>query len=154
MFYRQRRLVIDGKYSSDDGLSTTVKMAGSECACEDSLEAQKSKNPLGIQTWKLRRNNIKENALNKSQDTGVRRGEGRQRSIAIGSHSENPSAVRSDRSCTRFTIGKIQGEIPIERGPSDLNIDKKRTEQEDRSQTLDLSVGPDHRWIKENLHTF
>jgi hypothetical protein len=39
MFYRQRRLVIDGKYSSDDGLSTTVKMAGSECACEDSAEA-------------------------------------------------------------------------------------------------------------------
>jgi hypothetical protein len=28
--------------------STTVKMAGSECACEDSAEAQKSKNPLGI----------------------------------------------------------------------------------------------------------
>jgi hypothetical protein len=48
MFYRQRRLVIDGKYSSDDGLSTIVKMAGSECACEDSAEAQKSKNPLGI----------------------------------------------------------------------------------------------------------
>ena len=24
-FYRQRRLVIDGKYSSDAGLSTTVK---------------------------------------------------------------------------------------------------------------------------------
>jgi hypothetical protein len=38
MFYRQRRLVIDGKYSSDDGLSTTVKIAGSECACEDSIE--------------------------------------------------------------------------------------------------------------------
>jgi hypothetical protein len=36
MFYRQHRLVIDGKYSSDDGLSTIVKMAGSECACEDS----------------------------------------------------------------------------------------------------------------------
>jgi hypothetical protein len=48
MFYRQRRLVIDGKYSSDDGLSTTMKMPGSECACEDSVEAQKSKNPLGI----------------------------------------------------------------------------------------------------------
>jgi hypothetical protein len=30
MFYRQHRLVIDGKYSSDDGLSTTVKMEGSE----------------------------------------------------------------------------------------------------------------------------
>jgi hypothetical protein len=28
--------------------STTVKMEGSECACEDSTEAQKSKNPLGI----------------------------------------------------------------------------------------------------------
>ena len=36
MLYRQRRLVIDGKYSSDDGLSTTVKMTGSECACENS----------------------------------------------------------------------------------------------------------------------
>jgi hypothetical protein len=30
MFYRRHRLVIDGKYSSDDGLSTTVKMEGSE----------------------------------------------------------------------------------------------------------------------------
>jgi hypothetical protein len=30
MFYRQHRLVIDGKYSSDDGLSTIVKMEGSE----------------------------------------------------------------------------------------------------------------------------
>jgi hypothetical protein len=50
MFYRQHRLVIDGKYNSDDELSITVKMAGSECACEDSVEAQKSKNPLGI--WK------------------------------------------------------------------------------------------------------
>ena len=29
-FYRQHRLVIDGKYSSDNGLSTTVKMEGSE----------------------------------------------------------------------------------------------------------------------------
>ena len=48
MFYRQHRLVIDGKYSSDDGLSTTVKMAGSEYACEDSVEAQKSKNLVGI----------------------------------------------------------------------------------------------------------
>jgi hypothetical protein len=38
MFYRQRRLVIDGKYNSDDGLSTTMKMVGSECACEDSTE--------------------------------------------------------------------------------------------------------------------
>jgi hypothetical protein len=38
MFYRQCRLVIDDKYSSDDGLSTTVKMAGSECACEESVE--------------------------------------------------------------------------------------------------------------------
>jgi hypothetical protein len=48
MFYRQCRLVIDGKYNSDDGLSKTVKMAGLECACEDSVEVQKSKNPLGI----------------------------------------------------------------------------------------------------------
>ena len=48
MFYRQRRLVIDGKYSSDDGLSTTMKMAASECVCEDFAEAQKYKNPLGI----------------------------------------------------------------------------------------------------------
>jgi hypothetical protein len=30
MFYRRHRLVIDGKYSSDDGLSTKVKMEGSE----------------------------------------------------------------------------------------------------------------------------
>jgi hypothetical protein len=28
MFYRQRMLVIDGKYSSDDGLSTTVMISG------------------------------------------------------------------------------------------------------------------------------
>jgi hypothetical protein len=35
----------------------------------------------------------------------------RERSTAIGSHSEIPSAVRSYRSCARFTIGKIQGEI-------------------------------------------
>jgi hypothetical protein len=28
MFYKQHILVIDEKYSSDDGLSTTVKMAG------------------------------------------------------------------------------------------------------------------------------
>jgi hypothetical protein len=61
----------------------------------------------------------------KAQDTGVHRREGRQRSTAIGSHSEIPSAVRSDRSCTRFTIGKSQGEILTEPGLSDLNIDKK-----------------------------
>jgi hypothetical protein len=41
-----------------------------------------------------------------------------------------------------------------ERGPSDLNIDKNSAEEKDRSQTLDPSAGPDHRWIKENLHTF
>jgi hypothetical protein len=35
----------------------------------------------------------------------------RERSRAIGSHSEIPSLVRSDRSCTRFTIRKSQGEI-------------------------------------------
>jgi hypothetical protein len=46
--------------------------------------------------------------------SGVCRGEGRQRSTAVGSHSEIPSAVRSDQSCTRFTIGKCQGEIPTE----------------------------------------
>jgi hypothetical protein len=28
MFYRQRILVIDGKYSSDDGLSTTAMISG------------------------------------------------------------------------------------------------------------------------------
>ena len=28
MFYRQRILVIDGKYSSDDGLSTAVMISG------------------------------------------------------------------------------------------------------------------------------
>jgi hypothetical protein len=39
MFYRQCMLVIDGKYSSGDGLSITVKMVGSECAYEDSVEA-------------------------------------------------------------------------------------------------------------------
>jgi hypothetical protein len=40
---------------------------------------------------------------------------------------KNPSAIRSDRSCTRFTIRKSQGEISTERGSSDLNIDKKST---------------------------
>jgi hypothetical protein len=49
--------------------STTVKMAGSECA---SMEKQEQR--------MLRRNNVEENARNKAQDTGVRRGEGRQRS--------------------------------------------------------------------------
>jgi hypothetical protein len=29
---------------------------------------------------------------------------------------------------------------------------EERTEEEDRSQTLDPSVGPDHCWIKENLY--
>jgi hypothetical protein len=48
---------------------------------------------------------------NKAQDTGVRRGEGRQRSRAVGSHSKISSVVRSDRSSMRFTIGKSQGEI-------------------------------------------
>jgi hypothetical protein len=61
----------------------------------------------------------------KAQDTRVRKRERRQKSTVIGSHSEIPSAVKSDRSCTRFTIGKSQGEIPTERGSSDLNIDKK-----------------------------
>jgi hypothetical protein len=27
MFYRQRKLVIDGKYNSDDGLSTTAMIS-------------------------------------------------------------------------------------------------------------------------------
>jgi hypothetical protein len=40
---------------------------------------------------------------------------------------KNLSTVRSDRSCTRFTIGKSQGEIPTERGLSYLNINKKST---------------------------
>ena len=105
--------------------STTVKIERSECACEDSAEAQNSKNPLGIRKWKLRRNNVEEHVCSKAQDTWVHRREGRQRSTAIGSHSKILSAVRSDRSCMRFTIGKSQGEIPTERGPSDLNIDKK-----------------------------
>jgi hypothetical protein len=35
-----------------------------------------------------------------------------------------------------------------------MNVDKKSAEEEERSQTLDPSVGPDHRWIKENLHAF
>jgi hypothetical protein len=48
----------------------------------------------------------------KAKDTKVHRGEGRQRSTVVGSHSEIPLAVRSYRSCTRFTIGKSQGEIP------------------------------------------
>jgi hypothetical protein len=63
---------------------------------------------------KLRRNSVEENVRSKgkAQDMGVRRGEGRQRSIAVGSHSENPSAIRSDRIYTRFTIRKSQGEIP------------------------------------------
>jgi hypothetical protein len=30
-----------------------------------------------------------------------------------------------------------------------LNVDKKIFEEEDRSQMLDPSTGPDHRWIKE-----
>jgi hypothetical protein len=38
--------------------------------------------------------------------------EGRDREPTVGSHSEISSAVRSDRSSTRFTIGKSQGEIP------------------------------------------
>jgi hypothetical protein len=48
----------------------------------------------------------------------------------------------------------ISFKIPKERGSSDQNIDKKSVEQEDRSQKLDPSAGPDHRWIKQNLHTF
>jgi len=42
---------------------------------------------------KLRRNNVEENAHSKgkAQDTGVRRGEGRQRSTAIGSHPKFPT---------------------------------------------------------------
>jgi hypothetical protein len=74
---------------------------------------------------KTLQNNVEEHARRKAQDTGVRRREGRQRSTTVGSHSEIPSVVRSDRNCTRFTIGKSQGEISTERGPSDLNIDKK-----------------------------
>ena len=50
---------------------------------------------------------------------------GREILRVVGSHLEIPSAIRSDRSNTRFTIGKSQGEIPIERGSSDLKIDKK-----------------------------
>jgi hypothetical protein len=44
--------------------------------------------------------------------------------------------------------------FPKEQGSSDMNVDKKSVEEEDRSQTLDPSAGPDHRWIKENLHAF
>ena len=49
--------------------STTVKMAGLEC---ESMEKQEQ--------CKLRRSSVEENACNKAQDIGVRRGEGRQRS--------------------------------------------------------------------------
>jgi hypothetical protein len=49
--------------------STIVKMAGSKCA---SMKKQEQR--------KLRRNNVEENMRSKAQDTGVRRGEGRQRS--------------------------------------------------------------------------
>ena len=52
-------LVIDGKYNSEDGRIRRIKSLrglsvenlrrdNTECACEDSAEAQKSKNPLGI----------------------------------------------------------------------------------------------------------
>jgi hypothetical protein len=51
-----------------------------------------------------------------------------------------------------FLIVGSHSKFSKEKGPSNLNIDKKSVEQDDRSQTLDPSAGPDHRWIKENLH--
>jgi hypothetical protein len=42
-----------------------------------------------------------------NQDTGVRRGEGRQRSRAVGFHPNFPTTVGSGKTCTMF---KVQGE--------------------------------------------
>jgi hypothetical protein len=84
MFYRQRIFVIDGKYSSDDGLSTTAMISGA---------------------------------------------------VIIGEEQQLCSLDLFLNS----------------RWPTDF---RERTEEEDRFQTLDPSAGPDHRWIKENLHAF
>jgi hypothetical protein len=48
--------------------------------------------------------------------------------MIIGSHPKVPMTVRSQ--CRQ----------------------EERTDMEDRSQALDLSVGADHHWIEENLH--
>jgi hypothetical protein len=60
--------------------------------------------------------------------------------------------MKSRKVCEAFLIIGSHPKFPKERGSSDLNIDKKSVEEEDRSQTSDLSAGSDHRWIEENLH--
>jgi hypothetical protein len=51
-----------------------------------------------------------------------------------------------------FLIVGSHSKFLKEQGLSDLNIDKKSVEQDERSHMLDPSTGPDHRRIKDNLH--
>jgi hypothetical protein len=60
--------------------------------------------------------------------------------------------IKCSKARESFLIVGSHSKFSKERGSSDQNIDKKSAEQEDRSQTSDLSAGSDHRWIEENLH--
>jgi hypothetical protein len=51
-----------------------------------------------------------------------------------------------------FLIVGSHSKFLKEGGPSDLLVDKKNAEEEDRSQASDLSARIDHRWIMKNLH--
>jgi hypothetical protein len=76
--------------------------------------------------WGFGRESSGETTLRKTRSARLKDPQRRRRKTEIHSRwSEIPSAVRSDQSCTRFTIRKCQGEIPTERRPSDLIIDKK-----------------------------
>jgi hypothetical protein len=55
---------------------------------------------------------------------------------------------------------RFEGEVPVIAGshpefPMVIRSECRQeegTEEENRSQVSDLSVGSDHRWIEENLH--
>jgi hypothetical protein len=101
-------LVIDGKYSNDDGLSTTTMISNAMIFRKTDNATRQTKDKFRL----------------------IKCLKARESFLIVGSHSK----------------------FPKERGPLDQNIDKKSVEQEDRSQTSDMSVGSNYRWIEENLH--
>jgi hypothetical protein len=91
---QEEQLVIDGKYNNPDGR-------------KEELERYRS----GRKVCKAQRGRTAVRSAEEDHLQRRREEKPTERSRAVGSHSEIPSAVRSDRSSTRFTIGKSQGEI-------------------------------------------
>jgi hypothetical protein len=88
------------------------------------------------------------------KDSSVRGSVGmfyRQRMLVIDGKYNNDDQQRSDNRGGAATV-IVGSTIQNSRWLSDLNVDKKSTDMEDRSRALDPSTRTDHRRIQENLH--